>query len=119
MKIAASLDMNGLPLKDGSKVFTLPSATGTLATLADIPKGSFIIKGEATSVSQDNTTLVTTKGETIVAGSENIGWVFQLGNDEYVSNGSVWVRLGQEINLIGTKLANGNLKIDLSNGNST
>ena len=96
MKLAASLDVNGLPLKDGNKVFTLPSATGTLATIADIPQGSFVIKGVATAVSQDNTTL-TVGGESVIASSENKGWVYQLDDEELVSNGSIWVNLGPDL----------------------
>ena len=98
MKLAASLDVNGLPLKDGDKVFTLPSATGTLATIADIPKGSFIFKGIATAISPDNTTL-TVLEESIVASSDNIGHVYQLDDEELVSNGSVWVNLGPDLSI--------------------
>ena len=96
MKLAASLDVNGNTLKDGNKVFTLPSATGTLATIADIPQGSFIFKGTATSLSQDETTL-TVDGVDIVASTTNIGHVYQLDEEEVVSNGNIWVNLGPDL----------------------
>lgn len=96
MKLAASLDVNGCSIKDGDKVFTLPSATGTLATIADIPQGSFIFKGIATAISQDSTTL-TVNGEFVVASSGNIGHVYQLDDEELVSNGNIWVNLGPDL----------------------
>ena len=96
MKLAASLDVNGNTLKDGNKVFTLPSATGTLATIADIPQGSFVFKGTATAISQDNTTL-TVDGSPVVASPSNVGHVYQLDEEEVVSNGSLWINLGPDL----------------------
>ena len=72
MKLAASLDVNGNKLKDGNKEFTLPSATGTLATIADIPQGSWTFCGLATAISSNYTTL-TVNGSSVVASSSNIG----------------------------------------------
>ena len=103
MKLAASLDVNGNKLKDGNKEFTLPSATGTLATIADIPQGSWTFCGSATAISSNYTTL-TVNGSPVVASSGNIGNVYQLETDEYVSNGQVWVRLGEKPILhVGTR----------------
>jgi hypothetical protein len=103
MKLAASLDVNGNTLKDGNKVFTLPSAAGTLATLSDIPQWSFVFKGTATAISSDYTT-ITVNSTTIVASSTNVGHVYQIDSEEYVSNGSVWVCLGDKPILhVGTR----------------
>lgn len=98
MKLAASLDVNGNKIKDGDKVYSLPRVTGTLAVLSDIPEGSFVLKGTATAISQDETTL-TVNGEPLVASQDNLGHVYQIGEEEFVSNGSEWIALGAEIDL--------------------
>lgn len=98
MKLAASLDVNGNKIKDGDKVYSMPSVAGTLAVLSDIPKGSFVIMGTATAISQDKTTL-TVDGEPVIASQSNLGHVYQIGEDELVSNGEEWIVLGAEIDL--------------------
>lgn len=98
MKLAASLDVNGNKIKDGNKVYSMPSVAGTLAVLSDIPKGSFVIKGTATAISQDKTTL-TVDGEPVIASQSNLGHVYQIGEEEFVSNGEEWIVLGAEIDL--------------------
>lgn len=98
MKLAASLDVNGNKIKDGNKVYSMPSVAGTLAVLSDIPKGSFVIKGTATAISQDKT-ILTVDGEPIIADQSNLGHVYQIGEDEFVSNGEEWIVLGAEIDL--------------------
>lgn len=100
MKLAASLDINGNNIIDGNKVYSMPSVAGTLAVLSDIPKGSFVIMGTATAISQDNTTL-TVDGEPVIASQSNLGHVYQIGKDELVSNGEEWIVLGAEIDLSG------------------
>lgn len=98
MKLAASLDINGNKIKDGDKVYSMPSVAGTLAVLSDIPKGSFVIMGTATAISQDKT-ILTVDGEPVIASQSNLGHVYQLGEDELVSNGEEWIVLGAEIDL--------------------
>lgn len=98
MKLAASLDVNGNKIKDGNKVYSMPSVAGTLAVLSDIPKGSFVIKGTATAISQDKT-ILTVDGEPIIADQSNLGHVYQIGEEEFVSNGEEWIVLGAEIDL--------------------
>lgn len=39
-------------------------------------------------------TLTTSEEGGIPAGPDNIGWVYQIGEEEYASNGSIWVQLG-------------------------
>lgn len=98
MKLAASLDVNGNKIKDGNKVYSMPSVAGTLAVLSDIPKGSFVIKGTATAISQDKT-ILTVDGKPVIASQSNLGHVYQIGEDEFVSNGEEWIVLGAEIDL--------------------
>ena len=100
MKLAASLDVNGNKIKDGNKVYSMPSVAGTLAVLSDIPKGSFVIKGTATAISQDKT-ILTVDGELVIASQSNLGHVYQIGEEEFVSNGEEWIVLGAEIDLSG------------------
>lgn len=98
MKLAASLDVNGNKIKDGNKVYSMPSVAGTLAVLSDIPKGSFVIKGTATAISQDKT-ILTVDGEPVIASQSNLGHVYQIGEEEFVSNGEEWIVLGAEVDL--------------------
>lgn len=37
---------------------------------------------------------ITGAADTTTASASNIGWVYQLGENEYASNGSIWVQLG-------------------------
>ena len=55
--------------------------------------GAFKFKGNAEAISADETTL-TVDGEPVVASSENVGWVYQIDDAEYASNGQIWVKLG-------------------------
>lgn len=60
--------------------------------------GTFKFKGDAESISADETTIIV-DGEPIVAAPENEGWVYQIGDAEYASNGEKWVKLGFNIDL--------------------
>lgn len=97
-----------------SKVYaleTIASAiTNELGTKADADKvytkdevdakivGLFHFVGEAQSVSEDGTKIVV-KGEEIVASEANVGEVYQIGDAEYASNGTSWIKLGFNIDL--------------------
>ena len=60
--------------------------------------GAFKFKGNAEAISEDETTL-TVNGEPVVASESNIGFVYQIDDAEYASNGSKWVKLGFNIDL--------------------
>lgn len=60
--------------------------------------GVFHFVDNADSVSADETT-ISYNGEDIVASEENAGDVYQIGDAEYASNGSKWVKLGFNIDL--------------------
>ena len=60
--------------------------------------GAFKFKGEAESISADETT-ITVNGENIVASSGNTGDVYQINDEEYASNGEKWVKLGFNVDL--------------------
>ena len=60
--------------------------------------GVFHFAGEAESVSQDGT-VITVNGEDITASADNEGDTYQIGDAEYASNGSVWVKLGFNMDL--------------------
>lgn len=60
--------------------------------------GAFKFKGNAESISADETTLIV-NGEPVVASSSNEGDVYQIGDAEYASNGEKWVKLGFNIDL--------------------
>lgn len=97
-----------------SKVYaleTIASAiTAELGTKADANKvytkdevdakivGLFHFVGEAQSVSEDGTKIVV-KGKEIVASEANVGEVYQIGDAEYASNGTSWIKLGFNIDL--------------------
>ena len=97
-----------------SKVYaleTIASAiTAELGTKADADKvytkdevdakivGLFHFVGEAASVSEDGTKIVV-KGKEIVASEANVGEVYQIGDAEYASNGTSWIKLGFNIDL--------------------
>lgn len=97
-----------------SKVYaleTIASAiTAELGTKADANKvytkdevdakivGLFHFVGEAASVSEDGTKIVV-KGKEIVASEANVGEVYQIGDAEYASNGTSWIKLGFNIDL--------------------
>lgn len=60
--------------------------------------GAFKFKGDAESISADKTTIVV-DGEDVVASEDNVGFVYQIGDVEYASNGVEWVELGFNIDL--------------------
>lgn len=60
--------------------------------------GLFHFVGEAQSVSEDGTKIVVKGGE-IVASEANVGEVYQIGDAEYASNGTSWIKLGFNIDL--------------------
>lgn len=60
--------------------------------------GLFHFVGEAESVSEDGTKIVY-KGQEIVASEANVGEVYQIGDAEYASNGTSWIKLGFNIDL--------------------
>lgn len=84
--------------------------------------GAFKFKGTATAISADFTK-ITVGGSEITAASTNNGHVYQIGEVEYASNGSEWVKLGFTLDLSGyytsaqvdTKLAD---KVDKVEGSS-
>lgn len=62
--------------------------------------GAFHFKGVASGISEDLTTIYgEDAGDGIVASEENLGDVYQIGDKEYASNGSVWVELGFNFDL--------------------
>lgn len=62
--------------------------------------GAFHFKGVASGISDDLTTIYgEDAGDGIVASEENLGDVYQIGDKEYASNGSVWVELGFNFDL--------------------
>lgn len=62
--------------------------------------GAFHFKGVASGISDDLTTIYgEDAGDGIVASEENLGYVYQIGDKEYASNGSVWVELGFNFDL--------------------
>ena len=60
--------------------------------------GLFHFVGSAEAISEDKTT-ITVNGEDIVASSDNEGEVYQIGDAEYASNGTIWEKLGFNIDL--------------------
>ena len=56
--------------------------------------GVFHFKDNAVSISDDETTITLENGDEVVASEENNGYVYQIGDAEYASNGSKWVKLG-------------------------
>ena len=62
--------------------------------------GVFHFVGDAEAVSADET-VITVNGEDIVASEDNEGDTYQIGDAEYASNGSKWVKLGFNMDLTG------------------
>ena len=60
--------------------------------------GVFHFVGDAEAISADET-VITVNGEDIVASEDNEGDTYQIGDAEYASNGSKWVKLGFNIDL--------------------
>jgi len=67
--------------------------------------GVFHFTDNAVSLSADETTLTLENGDEVVASEENNGDVYQIGDAEYASNGSKWVKLGfnQDLSAYATK----------------
>ena len=67
--------------------------------------GVFHFTDNAVSISADETTLTLENGDEIVASDENNGDVYQIGDAEYASNGTKWVKLGfnQDMSNFATK----------------
>ena len=55
--------------------------------------GAFHFVGNADAINDEMTEL-TVDGDTVEASEDNVGDVYQIGDAEYASNGSVWVKLG-------------------------
>lgn len=76
---------------DAGKVYTKDEVDAKIV-------GLFHFVGEAQSVSEDGTKIVV-KGKEIVASEANVGEVYQIGDAEYASNGTSWIKLGFNIDL--------------------
>lgn len=76
---------------DADKVYTKDEVDAKIV-------GLFHFVGEAQSVSEDGTKIVA-KGAEIVASEANVGEVYQIGDAEYASNGTSWIKLGFNIDL--------------------
>lgn len=116
MKLISNLDVNGNKFINGELTLQMPAVTGTktIATHEEVQDviaqfgGAFQFKGEAIRIKADtdpaNSTIIIA-GETqgseveIVAAAANRGNVYQIGDKEYASNGTVWVELGFNIDL--------------------
>lgn len=85
--ITADLDTKA----DADKVYTKDEVDAKIV-------GLFHFVGEAASVSEDGTKIVVA-GEEIVASEANVGEVYQIGDAEYASNGTSWIKLGFNIDL--------------------
>ena len=76
---------------DADKVYTKDEIDAKIV-------GLFHFVGEAESVSENGTKIVY-KGQEIVASEANVGEVYQIGDAEYASNGTSWIKLGFNIDL--------------------
>ena len=76
---------------DADKVYTKDEIDAKIV-------GLFHFVGEAESVSEDGTKIIY-KGQEIVASEANVGEVYQIGDAEYASNGTSWIKLGFNIDL--------------------
>lgn len=76
---------------DADKVYTKDEIDAKIV-------GLFHFVDEAESVSEDGTKIVY-KGQEIVASEANVGEVYQIGDAEYASNGTSWIKLGFNIDL--------------------
>lgn len=107
---AEQADLEGVSAKADALETIASAITVELGTKADADKvytkdevdakivGLFHFVGEAQSVSEDGTKIVV-KGEEIVASEANVGEVYQIGDAEYASNGTSWIKLGFNIDL--------------------
>lgn len=88
-ELATKADADDVYTKD--EVYTKEETDAKVA-------GAFKFKGDAESISADETTLIV-NGEPVVASEENVGFVYQIDDAEYASNGEKWVKLGFNIDL--------------------
>lgn len=107
---AEQADLEGVSAKADALETIASAITVELGTKADADKvytkdevdakivGLFHFVGEAQSVSEDGTKIVV-KGVEIVASEANVGEVYQIGDAEYASNGTSWIKLGFNIDL--------------------
>lgn len=116
MKLISNLDVNGNKFINGELTLQMPAVTGTktIATHEEVMDvitqfgGAFQFKGEAIRIKEtegvkDYTTIIvagegTTEVE-VKAATANRGNVYQIGDKEFASNGSLWVELGFNIDL--------------------
>ena len=89
--IASSITIELGTKADADKVYTKDEVDAKIV-------GLFHFVGEAESVSEDGTKIVY-KGQEIVASEANVGEVYQIGDAEYASNGTSWIKLGFNIDL--------------------
>ena len=89
--IASSITIELDTKADADKVYTKDEVDAKIV-------GLFHFVGEAESVSEDGTKIVV-KGKEIVASEANVGEVYQIGDAEYASNGTSWIKLGFNIDL--------------------
>lgn len=89
--IASSITIELGTKADADKVYTKDEVDAKIV-------GLFHFVGEAESVSEDGTKIVF-KGKEIVASEANVGEVYQIGDAEYASNGTSWIKLGFNIDL--------------------
>ena len=89
--IASSITIELDTKADADKVYTKDEVDAKIV-------GLFHFVGEAESVSEDGTKIVY-KGQEIVASEANVGEVYQIGDAEYASNGTSWIKLGFNIDL--------------------
>lgn len=89
--IASSITIELGTKADADKVYTKDEVDAKIV-------GLFHFVGEAESVSEDGTKIVA-KGAEIVASEANVGEVYQIGDAEYASNGTSWIKLGFNIDL--------------------
>lgn len=76
---------------DKNNVYTKEEIDGKIS-------GAFKFKGDATAISEDKTKITVNEVE-ILASEENQGYVYQIGEKEYASNGKIWVELGFNVDL--------------------
>jgi hypothetical protein len=93
---------------DADDVYTKDEIDGKIS-------GVFHFNGTAESVSDDLTTLYGgDAGDGLVASEENRGFVYQVGDLEYASNGSVWVELGVTVDIAPLTQKVNELEVSLS-----
>lgn len=84
-----SIDEDIVYIKE-QKVYTSNDFTKTPIGVAD----EVTYEGCRFSVKKEKVALENTTSETITASPDNSGHVYQIGENEYASNGQIWVKLG-------------------------